>query len=310
MSTQETVLCPVDRSGLSRRALALAIETCRRTGSRLLIEHNLGGCPPASLGVGWMWSEEHESAVTDDETRAVRFLESLFEDVPGDVDYDGVVSRGAIDETILQLARSVPASLIVMGTHGPSSMRHASHTERVITHAPCAVLTISEHNDSDQVFADADAEASTHVIVPCDFTGRSMDCSEFALSLARHIGHRIEFLHVVQTGVAMSPSPDMAFDLRVAHDVSTPQARLESMIPATLRARARAHVVVGRPADEIVQRARELGAAFIVMPAHGRNRLNRFIFGSTTMDVLHASPCPVWFVSDDASHRPLAWAVA
>jgi len=54
MSTIKTVLCPVDFSPLSERSVHLATEICRRTGAKLVLEHNLECCPPASLGVGWM----------------------------------------------------------------------------------------------------------------------------------------------------------------------------------------------------------------------------------------------------------------
>ena len=35
---------------------------------------------------------------------------------------------------------------------------------------------------------------------------------------------------------------------------------------------------------------------FVLMAAHGKSPFKRFLFGTTTLEVLHGSDCPVWFV--------------
>ena len=52
----------------------------------------------------------------------------------------------------------------------------------------------------------------------------------------------------------------------------------------------------GPAADEIVDRARALGASLILMTTHGRGGLGRVIFGSTADSVLRHAPCPVLLV--------------
>ncbi len=52
----------------------------------------------------------------------------------------------------------------------------------------------------------------------------------------------------------------------------------------------------GPAAEEIVRRARELGAGLILMTTHGRGGLGRVVFGSVADSVLRHAPCPVLLV--------------
>lgn len=59
-------------------------------------------------------------------------------------------------------------------------------------------------------------------------------------------------------------------------------------------ARARTQVGTGRrPAEEIVEMAREAGADLIAMTTHGRSGLGRLLFGSVAEAVLRESKLPV-----------------
>jgi hypothetical protein len=47
--------------------------------------------------------------------------------------------------------------------------------------------------------------------------------------------------------------------------------------------------------------AKERDPLFMSMPAHRKDILNRMMSGDRAFEVLHASPCPVWFVPPQAS---------
>ena len=49
----------------------------------------------------------------------------------------------------------------------------------------------------------------------------------------------------------------------------------------------------GRPAEKIVEIAREQGADLIVMGTHGRAGLDRLFFGSVANEVVRTASCPV-----------------
>ena len=53
------------------------------------------------------------------------------------------------------------------------------------------------------------------------------------------------------------------------------------------------HVRLGKPADEILALAREVGADHIILGCHDRNALGRILVGSVSTEVLHRALCPV-----------------
>lgn len=53
------------------------------------------------------------------------------------------------------------------------------------------------------------------------------------------------------------------------------------------------HVRLGKPAEEILLLAEEIGADQIVLGCHDRNALGRILVGSVSTEVLHRARCPV-----------------
>ena len=49
----------------------------------------------------------------------------------------------------------------------------------------------------------------------------------------------------------------------------------------------------GRPAEKIVEIAKELGVDMIVMGTHAREGLDRLFFGSVANEVVKSAKCPV-----------------
>lgn len=305
MSTIETVLCPVDFSPLSERSLRVAVEICRRTGARLVLEHNLECPPPAYLGVGWMWSEEHENKEQDKGKLAVKRLQKMFATIPEGIEYEAKITRGPLDESILHLAKVLPAGMIVMGTHGPTNLEHRSLTEKIIIQAPCTVLTTGESYRPEAVFG-VGGQRPEHMsmLAPYDFSSRGKACLDVAFAMARHMPHRIHLLHVLPVKANVAGDPQRAAEIAAVRE------RLAELIPADLADRTAIDVAIGEPAPRILETARALGALFILMPAHGKNPLKRFLFGTTTLEVLHGAACPVWFMSSAARRNLPEWAAA
>jgi len=123
-----TVLCPIDFTELSDRAMRLAVEICQRYGARLVFHHNLDVRPPNYLSVAWMWSETHEAEEEEKAAKVPERLEEIFDRVPPAIQYEARVTRGPMDTSLLYLARELPADLIVMGSHGWTDSAHRSLT--------------------------------------------------------------------------------------------------------------------------------------------------------------------------------------
>ena len=138
-----TIIVPTDFSYASDAALGYARMLAARFGASLHLLHVVD--EPGS------WSEVY-AAIPDIRDRlsadAGRRLEALAACIPPPLQVTSAVICGAPVPTIVKVAESTGADLIVMGTHGRRGMGHlllGSVAERVVRLAPCPVLTVRDH---------------------------------------------------------------------------------------------------------------------------------------------------------------------
>ena len=281
-----TILCPVDFSPLSDRTLRVAAALCRRFDAHLVLHHNLDARPPGFLSVNWMWSEDHEDEAAARDVAAPERMQHLLAALPEDIEGEARLTRGPLDRALREVAERLPADLIVMGSHGWSNSEHRSVTEKLISKAPCTVLTTNEDCDPEQLFRPrpgTDAKKLS-VLVPVDLAAGSEETLVFVEAMGT-MPHEVHVLHVLEE---MPDDPDAA-----AMAVRT---RVRELIPEGLKDRTFIEVRFGNAGEEILRLAEETGALFVVMAAHPKGLLSRFLFGDTALEVLHESPSPVWFV--------------
>ena len=301
MKAIRTVLCPVDLSPLARETVRLGIELCKRTGARLILQHNLDSRPPDYLSVRWMWSEDQEREAPDTNREASTYLRELLKEIPAEVVCEAKLTHGPIDVSVLNAAELLQVDAIVLATHGPSGSEHSSLTERLILKAPCPVLAIGESYARSAVRQLHNEAQEITVLVPYDFSSHSRACLNFALALAEQMPHRIRLLHAL---------PDSEADAHVARaSAAVLEKQTSALVPETLRQRVQVAVVAGSPVETIIDEAAHAGAAFILMGAHGKGFFKRFLFGTVTVGVLHRSLCPVLFIPP-AVRRRREWRAA
>lgn len=281
-----TVLCPVDLTPLSKQALLLAVDVCKKVGARLVLEHNLDARPPSYLGVSWMWSGDHGADEKAKEDAATDRIRTMLNEVPGDIEREAKITRGQVDMALLHVARALPAELVVMGTHGPSSAEHKSLTEKIVLHAPCPVLTLGEGYEPENVMAQlaGTAPESLDVIVPIDLKARRQPAFDFGVALAERMPHRLILVHVVEPGKA------------VDEEVVRQRLEIESKVPEALADRVVVEIKEGHRAECLLEAATEHKAIFILMAAHKKSPFKRFLFGTTTLTILRESEAPVLFL--------------
>jgi nucleotide-binding universal stress UspA family protein len=138
------IMCPVDFSPGSRAALTRACELARESGAALVLAHvwepspwTLGG----EVGVA--------PAVIQDMVDAEEAELAKWRIQAKDLGAKEIASKfltGAAWDQIVRAAEADPdIDLVVMGTHGRTGLRHAllgSVAEKVVRHAPCAVLVV------------------------------------------------------------------------------------------------------------------------------------------------------------------------
>jgi nucleotide-binding universal stress UspA family protein len=67
---------------------------------------------------------------------------------------------------------------------------------------------------------------------------------------------------------------------------------------------AGAHLLLGRPAEQIIDLSEELGVGVIVVGSRGESALRRAVLGSVSEDVVRYAHCPVFVVRAEETTRP------
>jgi nucleotide-binding universal stress UspA family protein len=138
-----TILVPTDFSEDAESALAQASDLAQRFGAKLCLLHVYTLTPyavaPWNGGFGAEFVIEirkgAEKAIEEVRQRAAR----------GGLKVEALVEEGSASSAIVDVARRLPADLIVMGTRGRTGLAHVllgSVAERTIRTAPCPVLTV------------------------------------------------------------------------------------------------------------------------------------------------------------------------
>jgi universal stress protein A len=298
-----TVLCPVDFSAVVNRELQLATQICHQFKARLVVQHDLESLPPTYLATHWMYSETHLHQKEDKEKAAERMLQEVFSKLPPSVRPEGRMTRGPLDVSILFLAKDLPADLIVMATHGKSTLEHVSVTERVIAQTPCPVLTIKDLG-AETLLPDLSAEAANQqVLVPLDFTMHSLRTLEYAFGLMDALPITLNLVHVegAFTWNDIRNTPAEGFSEHRRHRLQDAQEHLKSLIPANLIHRVNLHVRLGPTVEEICNYSNSVHASLIIMGVHHKGIIDKLLTGATSYGVLHRARCPVLYVPEKAS---------
>lgn len=295
MSIIRHLLCPIDFSPASLRALQHASAVAGHTGASMLVLHVFNA--PLALRTafpqyaGSMLDSGARTRLIDDLDQAVKFARDRGMTV-------GVrVREGDIVEEIVHAAQSSRADLIVMGTHGRKGVPRlvlGSVTEKVLHRASCAVLTVPP----------AAADAPTGVpprlarILCCvDFSEESIAALHYALTLAQETEGTVNVIHVFEWSAEDVRLVTEAVDTQALRDRQNAEvrARLEAALPDDQAARNRVSELIvahGKPYAEILRHAEDAPVDHIVMGVGHRSGLDRII-GSTTDRVVRAASCPV-----------------
>jgi len=287
MKTIRRILCPVDFSAVSDREMELAIRLAERFQAELVLQHNLAS--GAALGVSWMHEQEHHGKAAAQETDARTKLSVLLNAVPKGVRERtrGALTYGALHHCVENLAKQADADLVVIGTHGRAGGDHPSETERLITHSPCPVLTTRDDAPHQWLPALDKAAEAIPTLVPVDFSAHSLAALRYAIHLRETLPLELTVIYVAD---------------REDYGVGWAEGQLSKELPAGARATFRLEVRKGGAVEQILAEESVQRARLVVMGAHAQGFFERMIFKGppTSREVLHRSPCPVWFVPASA----------
>jgi len=288
------ILCPTDFSDLSRHALEHAIVIGGWYGSQIVALHV--GHPTDVLSTAVpipVFTREIAPGDTHRQPLEEELRRWLSPATAAGLQTDVVVDEGHPAGRILEHATSLPADLIVIGTHGQGGFERlvlGSVAEKVLRKATCPVMTVPP------------AAASTsklpfkQLLCPVDFSDSSTAALRFAFSLAQESNARLTLLHVFEwpSDEASAKRVLETSEFHRQWEVET-RHQLEALIPADVRSwcTPEPQLAFGKAYQQILSVAATEHSDLIVMGVRGRYAIDMMLFGSTTQQVVRQASCPV-----------------
>lgn len=316
MINLKMILCPVDLSEPSMRALGYAQAVAARYGVMLTIIHILENpyldIPGGDTGV-FSFGEILELYR---EKREEQILDFLRRKDAQAVKTDIVFKEGIPHEKISELANKIKADMIIMSscTGGPHDPLAGHITERVVRSAPCPVLSIRTNGDPEkqkkiELMHDlmiTDPASKRTILLPTDFSECSILATKYAVTLAKEYNAEIFIVHVMERAAEVTPilgneMPGYGAILTYYEDLlKSAQNRVKEISKMVAENGVKVHdrVISGNPRYEIISIANSEPIDLIVIGTHGRRGLSRLIQGSVAEAVVRHAPCSVLSVRD------------
>lgn len=286
------ILCPIDFSAFSDRALRYAMKLAMWYGARLHVLHVMPPLPPSTMNALAATSR----ALT---SRNLQSVVDRYGQPKVDVGTELVESDDAATR-ILECAETFDADLIVTGSHGRTGVRRVllgSVVEALLHRSRRPVLTIPSHLDASL----ANHITFARIICAVDFSPASLAALAYALSLAEEAGARLTLLHVIEKPPELTHPPEPPdFDVEPirAEAEAGCLTKLQALVPDEARdyCTLETAMVEGGAARQVLRVAADRHADLIVLGVHGRNAFDLAFFGSNSKDVVRQAQCPVLIV--------------
>lgn len=267
----QTILCPVDFSELSARALQLAGALARCSRSRLAVVHATHFEAPPYFTEGQQ--ESLKALFHDSSTLAREALHNFVKQtLPNFAEALLIVEDGVPAEVIHQAAKRLRPVLIVAGTHSEGAFSRilmGSVAEQLLRTAAFPVLTLGNAAKVDG--------PPRKILVAVNHTAAAREAVAVAASMAQCIQAELTLLEVDETGGATVPG-----------DVC-------EWVPESIRQHCtiRARKQRGEASNEILRLANEGDYGMVVVGARHRLFHDTTVLGGTTVKVIRHARVPV-----------------
>ena len=142
------------------------------------------------------------------------------------------------------------------------------------------------------------------ILVPSDFSAHSQEALRAAADLSARYEATVTIVHAYEPVAYPLPEGYVVFTATQLADMQTQfEKQLATAKRDALDAGARqveTKQLMGNPAHEVVEYAKQHGFDVIVMGTHGRRGIKHALLGSVAERVLRIAPCPVLIVKAPA----------
>jgi nucleotide-binding universal stress UspA family protein len=289
------ILLASDGSEEAIRAARSAVELSNKLGAELHVVY-VGHMPYVFYESPGAWALDRDLATRMEERAEEEALTRLEEQVQRVSEAGGKIAQahaklGRPDAEIMRLAEQLGADLVVVGSRGLGSLRRAlmgGVSDSVLHHAHASVLVVRGEP----------VAFPTRVLAALDGSEEASRAARAAVELTSATDSELHVVHVGE--VRPVYHPERHGYLARYEDLQEEAQRLldqqVEQIQAAAATVAQAHLRMGRPDEEIVALAEELGAGLIVTGNRGRGGLRRALMGSVSDSVVRHAHCPVLVV--------------
>ena len=284
----ERLLLSSDGSEYSEGAIREAIKLAKRCGSALsvlsVVETNAeyAALAPQLVEKSEKAAREHLAAVKDRAKAEGVDAETILRE--GEDSYAYVTEE----------ASKHKSTMIIMGRRGRKGLKRlvmGSTTARVIGHAPCSVLVVPR----------AASVEFKSIVVATDGSKYSAAAASETIGIAKRNNANITVAAVVPADIAMPTDVDFAAmqaEKLADQEMHAAEKNAKTVKEAAAKegVEAKAFVMTGKPADAIMEIARDQKADLVVVGSHGRTGLDKLLMGSVAERVIVLAPCAVLVV--------------
>ena len=275
MAELNTILFPTDFSDYSNKTFPYAASLAKAFGAKIICMHveEFLESDPAN--------PEHSFAA--------------FKQFDGSLETESVRIRGhAPYKHILELSREKNCDLIVMATHGRSSLSQfflgGSIAEDVARFSETPVFIV-------KVEPGEPAESYTgrlkEILFTTDFSEASAKAFDYALAFAEKFDAKLFVLHVIDDdSIEFYKTAEIYQDDRLKDRVEAFLREYVDGLSGSERVTS-IHVAEGRAESEIVRFAEEHEIDLIAIATRGHSLLEDELLGTTSDRVIRHAPCPV-----------------
>lgn len=306
-----TIVVPLDESEEAECALPVAARIARASGGSILLVRVLTLSHDVPVQVQGITLEPYEILETEYD-RADTYLKQIArsEELDG-IQVHTVVLTHEPAQAILSISQAHQADLIVLASHGSGGAKHwkpGSVAWKIVRHSPLPVLLL--HADAQRASRfTAEGHGSLRVLVPLDGSTLAEEALPPAMFLSRVFSAPAQGMLHLACVLPLSEPELLAFTerdsaIREAQAyLSTVEQRVRQNEPYGATLSVTHSITISLDiAQALVERAesekssQEHGYDLIVMTTHGRGSFARWLMGSITERVLHATRLPMLIV--------------
>ena len=303
------ILCPMDFSEFSVRALRYAILMAGHFEAHLFVQHTV---PSHSLFHPGGASRDSPSLYVQSEIKQARLkISGLLKEAglkPAEVHV--FLNEGKVVDRILETVSKHSIDLVVMGTHGHKGFSRlvlGSVAEETIHRAGCPVLVVS-HPEADLTDAVHRFGARWQsILLATDLSDHSDRALAYALQWACSWGSKVLIFHAVEEGApALKGATDLLPEYNASFKklLSSAWDKIRHLVPEAVGPSCEVTYEVrpGHPKEEILRLAEEKGSDLIIMGARGSGRATGS-WGSVSSAVVRDGRFPVLILREGGGHH-------